>query len=50
VWLRDSLTPVFLKLFANPKALDWIYSYQVEWNEPVGNATKAVEHVPELAS
>ena len=50
VWLRDSLTPVFLKLFANPKALDWIYSYQVEWNESVGNATKAVEHVPELAS
>jgi len=30
VWLRDRLAPVFLKLFANPKALDWIYSYQVE--------------------
>jgi 2-polyprenyl-6-methoxyphenol hydroxylase-like FAD-dependent oxidoreductase len=45
VWLRDRLTPIFLKLFANPKALDWIYSHQVEWNEPVGNMTKAVEHV-----
>jgi 2-polyprenyl-6-methoxyphenol hydroxylase-like FAD-dependent oxidoreductase len=49
VWLRDRLTPVFLKLFANPKALDWIYSYQVDWDEPVGNTTKAVEHVPRLA-
>jgi len=49
VWLRDRLTPVFLKLFANPKALDWIYSYKVDWNEPVGNTTKAVEHVPRLA-
>jgi len=48
VWLRDRLTPVFLKLFANPKALDWIYSYQVDWDEPVGNTTKAVEHVPRL--
>jgi 2-polyprenyl-6-methoxyphenol hydroxylase-like FAD-dependent oxidoreductase len=45
VWLRNSLTPAFLKLFANPKALDWIYSYQVEWNEPVGNTTRAVEQV-----
>jgi 2-polyprenyl-6-methoxyphenol hydroxylase-like FAD-dependent oxidoreductase len=35
VWLRDRLTPVFLKLFANPAALDWVYSYQVEWDEPV---------------
>ena len=49
VWLRDSLTPVFLKLFANPKALDWIYSYQVEWNEPVGNTTRAVEQVSRSA-
>jgi 2-polyprenyl-6-methoxyphenol hydroxylase-like FAD-dependent oxidoreductase len=49
VRLRDSLTPVFLKLFANPKALDWIYSYRVDWSEPVGNTTKAVEHLSRLA-
>jgi len=35
VWFRDLLTPFFLKLFANPAALDWIYSYQVDWDEPV---------------
>ncbi len=35
VWFRDLLTPVFLKLFANPAALDWVYSYQVDWDEPV---------------
>ncbi len=35
VWVRDLLTPVFLKLFANPAALDWVYSYQVDWDEPV---------------
>jgi len=49
VWFRDRLAPFFLKLFANPKALDWVYSYQVDWNAPVGNTTKAVEHVPRLA-
>ena len=50
VWLRDRLTPVFLKLFANPKALDWIYSYQVAWNKPAGHAMKAGEHIPQLVS
>jgi hypothetical protein len=35
VWLRDLLTPVFLKLFANTAALDWVYSYQVDLDEPV---------------
>ena len=35
VWLRDLLTPFFLKLFANPAALDWVYSYKVAWDEPV---------------
>lgn len=35
VWFRDTLTPFFLKLFANPAALDWVYSYQVDWDEPV---------------
>ena len=35
VWFRDLLTPFFLRLFANPAALDWIYSYKVDWDEPV---------------
>lgn len=35
VWFRDALAPVFLKVFANPAALDWVYSYQVAWDEPV---------------
>ena len=35
VWFRDMLMPFFLKRFANPAALDWGYSYQVDWNEPV---------------
>ncbi len=34
-WFRDLTTPIFLKLFANPKASDWIYSYKVNWGEPV---------------
>jgi 2-polyprenyl-6-methoxyphenol hydroxylase-like FAD-dependent oxidoreductase len=34
-WFRDLTTPIFLKLFANPKASDWMYSYRVNWNEPV---------------
>jgi 2-polyprenyl-6-methoxyphenol hydroxylase-like FAD-dependent oxidoreductase len=35
VWFRDQLAPPFLKLFANSAALDWIYSYQVNWDEQV---------------
>src|SRR6266568_4412260 len=50
VGFRDRLMPLFLKLFANPAALDWVYSYQVEWDEPVGDTTKAVEQGPRLAS
>ncbi len=34
-WFRDLSTPIFLKLFANPKASDWIYSYQVDSDTPV---------------
>ena len=34
-WYRDLTTPIFLKLFANPKASDWIYSYRVDWDAPV---------------
>lgn len=35
-WFRDLTTPIFLKLFANPKASDWMYSYRVDWDVPVG--------------
>ena len=35
VWFRDLLTPFFLKLFASPAALDWVYSYTVDWEEKV---------------
>ncbi len=41
VWLRDRLAPLFLKLFANSAALDWMYSYQVNWQEKEENATIA---------
>jgi 2-polyprenyl-6-methoxyphenol hydroxylase-like FAD-dependent oxidoreductase len=34
-WFRDLTTPVFLKLFANPKSSDWIYSYRVDWDTPI---------------
>jgi 2-polyprenyl-6-methoxyphenol hydroxylase-like FAD-dependent oxidoreductase len=40
-WFRDLTTPVFLKLFANPKASDWIYSYRVDWETPVTAYTPA---------
>ncbi len=33
VWFRDLLMPFFLKRFANPAALDWVYSYKVDWDE-----------------
>ncbi len=38
-WFRDLTTPIFLKLFANPKASDWIYSYQVDWDAPLAAHT-----------
>ncbi|QBD75850.1 FAD-dependent monooxygenase [Ktedonosporobacter rubrisoli] len=41
VWFRDLTTPIFLKLFANPKATEWIYSYQIDWNAPVVAQTPA---------
>ena len=34
-WFRDLTTPIFLKLFANPKASSWIYSYRIDWDEPI---------------
>ena len=46
VAFRDHLMPLFLKLFANPTALDWVYSYRVDWDEPVGDAAKVAEQGP----
>ena len=34
-WFRDLMSPIFLKLFANPKASKWMYSYRVDWETPV---------------
>ena len=34
-WFRDLATPIFVKLFANPKASHWMYAYKVEWDRPV---------------
>ncbi len=49
VAFRDRLMPFFLKLFANPAALDWVYSYKIDWDEPVAGTTKAVEQGSRLA-
>lgn len=38
VRMRDLMTPFFLKHFANPAALDWVYSYHVNWDERVTRA------------
>jgi 2-polyprenyl-6-methoxyphenol hydroxylase-like FAD-dependent oxidoreductase len=48
VAFRDRLMPLFLKLFANPAALDWVYSYRVDWDEPVGDAAKVAEQSSRL--
>jgi 2-polyprenyl-6-methoxyphenol hydroxylase-like FAD-dependent oxidoreductase len=35
VWFWELLMPFFLKRSANSTALDWIYSYKVDWDAPV---------------
>jgi 2-polyprenyl-6-methoxyphenol hydroxylase-like FAD-dependent oxidoreductase len=35
VWFWELLMPLFLKRSVNPTALDWLYSYQVDWETPV---------------
>jgi 2-polyprenyl-6-methoxyphenol hydroxylase-like FAD-dependent oxidoreductase len=35
VWFRDSMMPIFLKFGANPAAMDWVYNYQVNFDQPV---------------
>ncbi len=52
VWFRDLSMPLIFKLLANlanSAAGNWIYSYKVDWDEPVGDTTKAVEQGPWLA-
>ena len=34
-WIRDLTTPLFLKLFANPKASAWIYDFRINWDSLV---------------
>jgi 2-polyprenyl-6-methoxyphenol hydroxylase-like FAD-dependent oxidoreductase len=31
-WFWERMMPFFLKRSANPATLDWLYSYQVDWN------------------
>src|SRR6266700_7299732 len=49
VWFRDLSMPLIFKLLANSAAGNWIYSYKVDWDEPVADTTKAVEQGPRLA-
>jgi FAD-dependent urate hydroxylase len=39
-WIRDLCMPVALKLFANPKAHEWLYRYDVAWK---GRVTRLAE-------
>ena len=50
VWFRDLTMPIFLKLFANPKASDWMYSYRVDWNTPVVAQAPAADERQKVAS
>ena len=43
VWFWELLMPFFLKRSANPTALDWLYSYQVDWDAPVGKTPDPTE-------
>lgn len=50
-WFRDLTTPIFLKLFANPKASNWIYSYQVDWDMPtVGRIPGSINRQQEAST
>lgn len=42
-WFRDLTTPIFLKLFANPKASDWMYSYRIDWGTKLEVAAPIAE-------
>ncbi|MEO7909250.1 MAG: NAD(P)/FAD-dependent oxidoreductase [Roseiflexaceae bacterium] len=36
-WFRDLLLPFFLRAGANPAALDWVYTYKVDWEAPLAD-------------
>jgi len=40
-WFRDLLLPFFLKAGANPAALDWVYTYKVDWDAPLAEVRTA---------
>lgn len=35
LWVRDMLMPVALRMFANEKAMAWIYDYTIPWDARV---------------
>uniref|UniRef100_A0A7S3LM35 FAD-binding domain-containing protein n=1 Tax=Aplanochytrium stocchinoi TaxID=215587 RepID=A0A7S3LM35_9STRA len=37
VWFRDHMMPFFLKFAAKPEALDWVYGYEIDWDERVSD-------------
>jgi 2-polyprenyl-6-methoxyphenol hydroxylase-like FAD-dependent oxidoreductase len=37
IWLRDLMLPHFLKANANDTALDWLYSYPLDWENPIAS-------------
>lgn len=39
-WVRDVTLPVVFKLFANPKALEWLYTYSIDWETKVAVARR----------
>ncbi len=49
-WFRDLTAPIFLKLFANPKVSEWMYSYRVDWDEPVSTSAGDVSGRREAAN
>ena len=43
VWFWELLMPLFLKRSADPTALDWLYSYKVDWDAPVKGTPDLIE-------
>ena len=43
VWFWEMLMPLFLKRSANPTALDWLYSYTLEWDASVQGTSDPLE-------
>ena len=49
-WFRDLLTPIFLKLFVNPKASDWMFFYRVNCEVPVETRASDLVESQKIAS